>query len=106
MLTKAGVDVAVAVGVAVAVAVGVAVAVAVAVAVGVAVGVGVGVDGVPANSNAPMSLPSPPLALGIAGSSKGRDTPRWSLTRPKLLPLSRAGLFASSAMVSVGPPLF
>ena len=36
------------------------------------------------NSNAPMSVPSPPGALGMLGSSTVRRPPRWSVSRPKL----------------------
>src|SRR5438132_9186401 len=41
---------------------------------GVGVGVGVGVGA--CTSNAPMSVPSPPLAFMIAGLSTGRGSPR------------------------------
>src|SRR5687767_15173223 len=56
------------------------------------------------NSYAPMSEPSE--AFKIEAKSKVRKEPRWSVARPKLLPLSMAGLPAKSACVSVGPPLF
>ena len=44
------------------------------------------------SSKAPMSEPSPPRIICMAGSSWGRDTPRWSVVAPKVLPLSMAGL--------------
>src|SRR5258708_2397779 len=44
------------------------------------------------NSHAPMSLPSPPLAFVSEEKSYGLSAPRWSVVRPKLLPLSIAGL--------------
>ncbi len=108
-----GVAVGVAVGLAVGVAVGVTVAVAVgvAVAVAVAVGVGVAVGAAVCTSKAPMSVPSPPVAFGTAGSLKVRAKPvsRWSVTkapgRPVRVPLSIAGLPKRRATVLVGPPL-
>src|SRR5579862_1337588 len=59
-------------------------------------------------SNAPISVPSPPGAFGIEGSSDVRTKPgpRWSLGEPeRFLPLSIAGLPGNSAWVKVGPPL-
>src|SRR5215207_3266564 len=53
-------------------------------------------------SNAPMSAPFP--AFGIAGSSKGRANPRWSVEKLKLLPLSTAGEFGVSACVGTDLP--
>ena len=54
----------------------VGVGVTVAVGVGVVVGVGVGVGTAVCTSKAPMSLPSPPVALAILGSLNGRVSPR------------------------------
>jgi hypothetical protein len=83
----------------------------VAVGGGVGIDVGVCVGGADCTSKAPISVPSPPVAFGAAGSSnvRGKLAPRWSAARepvkPLLLPLSIAGLPKSSAMVWVGPPL-
>src|SRR5262245_66637834 len=69
--------------------------------------------GVPATANctskAPMSLPSPPLALGMLEESIGRKKPHWSMLAARdgmasRLPLSIAGLPGGSAWVKVGPP--
>jgi len=56
-------------------------------------------------SNAPMSAPLPPGALGTSGLSYGRTRPRWSVIMAGLLPLSIAGLRVRTARVKVVPPL-
>src|SRR5262245_31805635 len=53
------------------------------------------------NSNAPMSVPSPTLAL--LGSSNVRAKPRWSMAESvRFVPASSAGLPQGSAWVGVG----
>ena len=54
-----------------------------------------------------MSDPSAPgaAAFKMVGKLNGRFAPRWSLSRPKLDPLSNAGLEVGIAIVCVGPPL-
>jgi hypothetical protein len=57
--------------------------------------------GAPALSNAPMSQ----TATVSPSPSCGRDVPRWSVAGGgQPVPASRAGLPATSVMVSVGPP--
>ena len=68
-------------------------------------GVGVGAAQSCCRSKAPMSVPLPPAAFGVAGSSKvrGKPAPRWSVVRlpvrPALVPLSMAGLPQRRVMV-------
>ena len=64
-----------------------------------------GAAGAFCRSNAPMSESSPVEGGGAESELTGRGKPRWSVVKPKLLPVSRAGLRFFSAWVLVNPPL-